>query len=393
MRLEQTIVIGSDVPVLGANFYLWANGWCGGFSREPLAFPKAECASHLPIGPYVAAGLIAGEMFKFARQKHYQPTKALFHSLWDYSVSEIPILGGPRAVAIQIDVALAGVGAVGCGFLHALWASDGVKGIVVLADNDAKGLELTNLNRYVIFGSSSVGTQKATAAASILSDARLTWIPHDSSFEVLQPLPHFVVSAVDKNAARIAIQSRCPARLFSASTLDLRAEVLRCGPPGEGACLACRNPPEKLESDEEVRARARNLSNEKLAVVSAEHGISIADAKEWIATGKCGTAGESLLRHLRVESGEIPFSVGFVSLLAGTMLASEVLKEHLPLRETSLSEQKQRGLFQYLLPFARTNQASEYLREPHCPVCDPNSGAFDLWKKRYNAFTKASPIV
>ena len=207
VKLEQTIVIGSEVPVLGTNFYLWANGWCGGFSREPLPFPKAEEASHLPIGPYVAAGLVAAEMFKFARQKNYEPTRVCFHSLWDYSVSEAPISGGPSEVDIQIDVALAGVGAVGCAFLHTLWACDGVKGKLVLADNDKNGLELTNLNRYLIFGSGSVGAQKATAASAILSNAPVTWIPHDSAFEVLHPRPQFVVSAVDKNASRIAIQS------------------------------------------------------------------------------------------------------------------------------------------------------------------------------------------
>jgi len=51
-----------------------------------------------------------------------------------------------------------------------------------------------------------------------------------------------LLSAVDTNESRQALQERYVPLAFSASTLNLRAEILRCGPPEIGACLSCFNP-------------------------------------------------------------------------------------------------------------------------------------------------------
>src|SRR5215207_8141194 len=60
-----------------------------------------------------------------------------------------------------------------------------------------------------------------------------------TTFEDLGVAPRLLVSGVDTNRARQALQGHYPPLILSASTFDLRAEVLRAGPPGLGACLRC----------------------------------------------------------------------------------------------------------------------------------------------------------
>ena len=60
----------------------------------------------------------------------------------------------------------------------------------------------------------------------------MTWDPRKARFEDLGITPGILVSAVDTNRGREALQNRYPPRILSASTRDLRAEALRAGPPG-----------------------------------------------------------------------------------------------------------------------------------------------------------------
>lgn len=102
-----------------------------------------------------------------------------------------------------------------------------------------------------------MGKAKASQAAQSFDGHPLKVIPHDGGFEFFfqdpEKKPMVVLSAVDKNTVRRAMQDQYPGLLLSASTDDLRAELVRCGPPGRGACLACFNPPEKAPTDEEIR--------------------------------------------------------------------------------------------------------------------------------------------
>lgn len=83
-------------------------------------------------------------------------------------------------------------------------------------------------------------------------------------FQDSPDIPTLLVAAVDTNRAREALQQRYPPRIISASTRDLRAEVLRVGPPGIGACLRCYNTPEPITADETLRQHA--LSNGEAAI-------------------------------------------------------------------------------------------------------------------------------
>jgi molybdopterin/thiamine biosynthesis adenylyltransferase len=385
-QFERTIVVGDGNGWHGAaDIYAWGNGWCGGICDSPIPSDSFGADSALPFGPYTAACIAAGEVFKAARMNSdsYRAPKSAYYSVWEHRAAKLPIADGPTAIALEIDAALVGVGAVGSAFLHAVWSLDGVQGRMQLVDNDIEGIDTTNLNRYCLFGWNSVGKMKATEAANTIADAGISWQPHDVSIDQLAQLPSRIVSAVDINSSRQAIQNRYPARILSGSTLDLRAEILRCGPPGVGACLRCFNPPEKIPADEDLRARLRAADENQLFELARSANISFEDAKEWVHTGRCGIAGERLLPYIRTTVNQPLFSVGFVSVMAGTMLAAEFVKDYMGIR-VPLSESAQRATFQFHSPLASANRASAYGRDPSCPMCNPSGIACQTWQQRFS---------
>ena len=377
----RSIVVGAAGRAEPNCLYLVGNGWCGGISASPVEMVTQQ--SSLPFGPYIAACLAAGEVFKAARLKpgSYSSPESVFYSAWTRRPSSSFDPAGPVTVKREVDIALGGVGAVGCAFLHAFDCCPGVSGTVMLADNDDKGLEHSNLNRYVLFGNGSVGRMKATEAARLLADSSLVFDPHDRPLEAMASIPMVVVSAVDTNPARAAIQNRYPAQILSASTHDLRAEVLRCGPPGIGACLRCYNPPEVAKSDQQIALEIQGMSDDDLVEYAKAAGVTVVEARQWAASQKCGMAGEGVLKHFR-ESEPQPhgFAVGFVSVMAGTLLAAELVMAEL---ETAAAVRKgNRSVFQFWSPAASANRSSDYVRDPACPMCRLDTPAVRIWNER-----------
>jgi molybdopterin/thiamine biosynthesis adenylyltransferase len=376
------IALGAVGAVETGCLYVTGNGWCGGISAFPVEIESPE--SELPFGPYIAACLAAGEVFKEARLKpgSYSTPQSVFYSAWTRCSSSSLCPAGPIELKRQLEFALGGVGAVGCALLHALDCCPGISGKAVLADNDKKGLEGSNLNRYVLFGKESIGQKKATEAARLLADSSLEFDPHDQPLEALASIPVVVVSAVDTNPSRAAIQNRYPGQILSASTQDLRAEVLRCGPPGIGACLRCYNPPEIAKSDQQIASEIQGMSDDELAAYAKATGVTVLEVRQWAASQQCGMAGEAVLKHFR-DSEPQPhgFAVGFVSVMAGTLLAAELLMGELD--TAGAMRTGNRSVFQFWSPLAASNRSSEYVRDPACPMCRPDSPAVRIWSDRY----------
>jgi hypothetical protein len=61
--------------------------WWGGMSRHDM---PGDGISAIPLGPYVAAALAAGEVFKAVRLNAPIPVRSVFHSLWTLRVSHVP---------------------------------------------------------------------------------------------------------------------------------------------------------------------------------------------------------------------------------------------------------------------------------------------------------------
>lgn len=360
-------------------------GWWGGFSSDGIV--DVDESDPNPIGPYIAASLVVGELFRSAGLKEYEAVDDLFLSAWTLRPTAAPDFIGPRLGEVRVDCLLAGVGAVGSMVVHALWALAQAGGGVVLCDNDKAGVDETNLNRYVLFGRSSIGSPKASAAAEIASDAGVDFSPVDGPIETLERFPERVVSAVDINTAREAIQARYPARILSGATRDLRAEVLRVAAPGEGACLRCYNPPENRPSDEALRAAVDSGTYGTLEELAAVHGVTADEIQAWVARGECGRASERLLPWLRDDLGTPPqFAVSFASSLAGVLLAAELLKD-VSSEVGPLDDKRNRAVFQFGMPLGRANQPAPYSSDPECPLCGPagNRIALDTWRTRAEA--------
>jgi ThiF family protein len=375
----------SDGPPLGWRVH--GEGLCGAIAAGPIA---AAGGPALPFGPYVAACLAAGEVFRAVRipSDRYEPTRRLSYSLWDHTTGPGEIHEpGPPVGPLILDFGMAGVGAVGTALAQTVWACPQLAGCAVIADADRDGIDTTNLNRCVIFNASHVGRLKASTAAEVLADCDIEWQAVDGPYDGdrLPRIPSLLVSAVDTNRSRHALQQAFwPGRLIAASTYALRAELLRCGPPGVGPCLCCHNPLEIDVPDDVHREQLRTMTKPQLAEFAAGVGHPVKHLRRWAQDGECGQAGDAALARLREQQDKPPamFSVGFVSVLAGTMLAAQVLKEHAG-HSVPLNDNAQSAKLQLVNPtVARNGLPTAVQRDPRCPACSPEGQAVAIWRER-----------
>jgi hypothetical protein len=375
------LVIGPGEAVADG-LRVYGEGWCGGVARA--ASVHATERSAIPFGPYIGAAIAVGEVFRVARidTDRYPPAESAFYSVWSHQAGRTYIPGGPAVVPdMMLDETLAGVGAVGCICAHALWAADGVGGGLLLVDGDTKGIDLTNLNRYLLFARQHLGFPKASAARDLLGGSGIRWSVHDGPLETAPGLHRRILCAVDVNSARAAIQTRWPASLLMASTNELRAELVRCDPRHGGPCARCHNNPATATPDEELRRQFRGASPDEQREIAARSNAPLDEVIRWAETGECGTSGERVRDAMRAGQSDPPaFAVPFVSLAAGTMLAAEMVKEYLD-APVPLSPERQHATLQFWAP-AASRGASRYGRDPRCPVCRPASEAVALWRER-----------
>lgn len=374
-----------------AGWRVFGEEFTGAISRDGI---DGSGTGRLPIGPYVAACLAAGEVFRSTRlpEARYHPTGSLSFSLLDYRLGD-GHLDDHFALPdrLTLDFGLAGVGAVGCALLQTLWACPGLGGRAIIADSDQKGVDTTNLNRCVIFDRRHVGLPKATTAAALLKDCELLWEPVDGLYapDSIPRVPPTLLSAVDTNHSRIALQEGFwPGRLFGASTLDLRAEICRLGPPGRGPCLCCFNPPEPTIPDGVRREALLRAGEEEMAAVAARIGSSVEDVRSWAEKGECGQVDAAAISYLQQgDEAEPMFSVGFVSVLAGVALAAEILKESAGC-PMPLNDEFGQVKFQFLTPSAEGNgDPLPVERDPGCAHCDEDTISREIWGQRAATWT------
>lgn len=171
---ERSFVIGIG-GIEDAHLFLVFGDWWGGITSTAYE----DSAAILPFGPYIAAAHAAGQIFRASRGRtEFVP---FIYDGWQHiTTTEIPISPPPVPVRLTSNLLLAGVGAVGTATMLALWATPGLEGTVQIADGDT--VDLTNLNRCVLFDTSSTGLPKATTAANALEfggAGTLTWDPHN----------------------------------------------------------------------------------------------------------------------------------------------------------------------------------------------------------------------
>ncbi|MFC6356531.1 ThiF family adenylyltransferase [Luethyella okanaganae] len=381
----------SSIMIIGA-------GWWGGAAfatQPPAAWTQVDLHNPLPIGPYIAATLAVADVYLQIRDpRAVTGSRAYGWNAWTCTSEVGSDTSGTVPLGLDLSgIALAGVGAVGTAWMATLWATSGLSGSIAIVDSDAKGVSSSNLNRGLLFRRRDIGLQKAEVAATA-AKGTIDWRPINGRFESSDIRPSLLVSAVDTNTARDAIQSRYPARTLSGSTRDLRAETMVGGRPGDGACLRCYNPLEAEVSDAQLRARVEQEGAGVLDELARGLGISNEELANRLEAPGCDAISDRLLAQLRAEYGDdtVParFAVGFTSAMAGVLLAGETLRLMIHDEPDGIPDSK-RVTFQFRRPESSINGRRVYPRDAVCPKCDPAAPSHEIWASRYDRWTsKAS---
>lgn len=341
-RQEPGRGVGSAVGILGS-------GW-NAFVGAPALVPDVLPTDTNPLGPYLAACLGAGEVFKRQlglREGKGRYAEAEYLSLWDFcqapSWDKLPKAPWPRILELP-PFYLVGTGAVGQALLSALLACGSIRGYMTVIDHDP--IDDTNLNRYPLATLADIDRPKVDLTMERAQGSGLTIYPYnckleDYVYDTQKPAQRpdvqelerdyryaLIVSCVDKNSARHAIQRLWPKVLFGGSTNGLGVEAGRYDMLSSGECLMCSNPifNANFRTIEEVRKDLLCLSPEERHRWATENGLVPESVKAYLADPKCGTLGEAEIARFLQTGGKPDWSVGFVSLAAGVILAARLIR-------------------------------------------------------------------
>jgi hypothetical protein len=170
--------------------------------------------------------------------------------------------------------------------------------------------------------------------------------------------------------------------------------MLRVDPAHRTPCLRCYNEPAEPVSDQELRRRAALATDhDRLAVHAQALQVAPDQILHWLHHGGCGTLGDRMLERLRAGTGDpAEFSVGFASVLAGVLLAGQVVKDTQARRlfaedpvettaEPALDAQRPRFVLNLTDPRSPIAGSKPYQRDNDCPACQGPRLA--IWLKRW----------
>lgn len=240
-------------------------------------------------------------------------------------------------------VYLAGAGAVGNGFIYGLRYFD-VQGTINVAD--PKVVKDGNLNRCMLFDKEDLGFPKAEQlcknAQPLFKNVR--FVPcnsdlRDVSERCAGPWLKRLVVTVDSRMVRRSLQSEIPGEIYDASTTGIQEIVLHFNKqPAEGkACLSCIYVQEEGElAHGQHVAEVLGVDIEKvlenLVDQDAANAISI-KYPEICPETIIGMAYDSLFKQMcgqgklqTAADKQVLAPFAFVSVLAGTMLAIEMVR-------------------------------------------------------------------
>ncbi len=381
------------IAALGDGF----RAFCGLPSNQPSVVPSNRC----PLGPYFAACLVAGEAFKHLaglRPGAGSQLDALFYSVWDHrAYNTWDEMSDPTVTELTLpDVYVVGLGAVGQALLASLVAWPGLQGHMTIVDKDI--IDDTNLNRYVLAVQDSIGQSKTELAKVYLEAAHFTayaypdtWQKYCQDFARPTQRPNLaqkemafryelVLSCVDKNSARHAIQSFWPRILIGGSTLDLRAMVSLYDIKSGGECLKCFNPVETTATLEEFAESIRSIPADERQELYEEAGVNGALIEVYLERPRCGTLGEAALRRFQDQTQKHEWSVGFVSVAAGLLMGSRLIRMAVHgIRSAFPPELGNSALFNFLNPAPRWSKMNARVG------CDCQSSGLEEYRRLWGS--------
>ncbi|MBB4657895.1 HesA/MoeB/ThiF family protein [Parvularcula dongshanensis] len=212
----------------------------------------------------------------------------------------LPEIGGQGQQALlSASVLVVGAGAIGCPALGYL-AAAGI-GRIGVCDGDV--IELSNLQRQVIFRTEDIGRRKAGTAASRLSGLNpdVNWSVHDgylteANATALVRRYDLVIEGLDRYAPRYVVNKACLEAgkpLLSAAVGRFTGQVALFRPGmGDHPCYACLVP---SAPDDEAACEREGVLGAITGVVGT---VAAAEAVKHL----CGMSG-ALDRQLRLYDG------------------------------------------------------------------------------------------
>lgn len=345
--VDYTIFVGEapHEPCQGHSLVALGDGWRAWVGDPSNAKPAVLPASRNPLGPFLAAALAAGEIFKHSRGiRRGRFLSGDGYSLWSGASSQnwMDLHEGPEVSgAVLPPTHIVGAGAVGNALAYIIANLGLVEGYLVVIDDD--NYDDTNLNRCLLAGWLDIEQRKVYAIERTLKVAGIAAFPFprtiksyvtdmrvglraDIDHQVNDLLFPVVASCVDKGVARQDVQGLHPHLLLGGSTLNLQAKSNLYSGRLWAACLACFNPVEKDgEKIHALETQLRKMPTQERGEFLTAHGLDAGSIEEYLSGAQCGGLGEAALRDYVVRP-PAEFSAGFVSLGAGLLLASTLLR-------------------------------------------------------------------
>ena len=304
-------------------------------SATPIA---QECLQPNPIAAVAAASLGVGEVFKHLMRLPADKgllLDGLIFSLWTYDSGDQK-RGPALPERLDVDLLVAGAGAIGNGVAHLLERL-GVRGKVLVLDAQTYGEE--NWGTCLRLTRAGVSISKSLFLANMLSSQQLTVGPIVARIENLganRRVPKIVLGGFDNVEARHAVQDLWPDLIIDGA-IGPKLECQVSAHPWEGniGCLRCVFDLPKGVSARDVQQEISGLSADSLNDLTqplTEKHIETADPERrpWLRqrVGKpiCsvledaqGLAGEAITAGFRP-------SVPFVATLSASMMVAEMVR-------------------------------------------------------------------
>lgn len=335
------------VPII----YAGSNGWRAFVSDKSA---RSCGGSANPFGAGAAACLGAAQLFRtlFAEQIGEVPGEEVSMSLLDYSINEDSQDERPAECDLGTST-LVGVGAIGNA---ALWALARCKLAGTLELVDPELVDESNRQRYVLTDHLSAGKSKVQIGMTALASSGVVSHPHQLSWAefVNQRLPfqsELVIVALDTAIDRCGVQASLPKTVLNAWTQTGDLGVSRHRFLGDQACLACLYIPTRMtRNEDQVIAEALNLAGSPESLMEVRNALYFERLLDhaWLQRISAATEIDITLlqqfknRPLRAlyregicggivvpangSGGRIEVPMAFQSMMAGLMLAAEVVK-------------------------------------------------------------------
>lgn len=378
-----TVFVGPFNPSLESYFCVSAvaEGWrldCA--TNRPTSFTPGSDSN--PAGPYMAACFAVGAIFKFLWQ--LDPGIDLTATLWgctEGAWNQLSIGKSPAGVNLPTTY-LIGAGAVGAALGFTLAGVPQLHAEIVAIDPQKS--DDTNRNRLVTMSYDETDKDKVLLLVELLKGTGIAVHPYVGRWPEYTADPdrktpkhirdrenayryEWVISCVDRNHHRRSIAIYVPKYVLGGSTQDFAAQVGLYSMRGQCECLACNHPVPKVKPTEELRDELVNMNQQELDQWFEKHDADNRERsaiEEYLRDPSCGTAGQAVLAKFGRE-GEADWSVGFVSVAAGVLLASVYMQTVLEGFESAVTKGSE-----YFAWFVRSSLGmSHALRKNVCDIC------------------------